>query len=118
MVKSGKSVCFVIPSLQVGMERVKLGIYFCSGAITPIWYFTEYPYFFSLHSAIQLHSPNYSYRESLRLLYAADLFVFETTNKAYTAGHYIKLWRDWNSLVLLALFGLNYPVYISDGVSL
>ena len=121
MVKSGKSVCFVIPSLQAGgMERVmcELANFISTQeniTLHMVLYGRDPSIFFPLHSAIQLHSPNYSYRESLRLLYAARSLLFLRQQIRHIQPDTILSFGEyWNSLVLLALFGLNYPVYISD----
>jgi glycosyltransferase involved in cell wall biosynthesis len=117
-------VCFVIPTMCAGgMQRVmsELAGYFC---IKPglkvhlVMYGKDPEIFYQLPPEIYLHKNTYKYEEHLRFWFAIKAMLYLRSEiKMIDPDSVLSFGEYWNSLVLLALFGLPYSVYISDRCS-
>jgi GalNAc-alpha-(1->4)-GalNAc-alpha-(1->3)-diNAcBac-PP-undecaprenol alpha-1,4-N-acetyl-D-galactosaminyltransferase len=119
-----KKLCLVIPSLQAGgMERVmsELAGYFISKTyleIHLILYGISREIFYSIPDGIFIHKPFFRFNNKWRLMYAFKTLLFlRHTIRKIKPDCILSFGEYWNSFVLLALSGLNYPVYISDRCS-
>ena len=111
----------VIPSLQAGgMERVmsELAWHFSKKSdleLHLVLYGMEREIFFELPEEIQIHRPAFRFHKQLRLFYTVKTILFlRKTVKRIHPESVLSFGELWNSLVLLGLLGLKYPVYISD----
>jgi GalNAc-alpha-(1->4)-GalNAc-alpha-(1->3)-diNAcBac-PP-undecaprenol alpha-1,4-N-acetyl-D-galactosaminyltransferase len=116
-----RKLCLVIPSLQAGgMERVMSEL---------TWYFSHKSYielhlvlygitrevFYSIPGSIVLHKPSFEFNNKWRLIYTVRTILFiRKTIKKIDPESILSFGEIWNTFVLIALFGLNYPVFISD----
>jgi GalNAc-alpha-(1->4)-GalNAc-alpha-(1->3)-diNAcBac-PP-undecaprenol alpha-1,4-N-acetyl-D-galactosaminyltransferase len=114
-------LCLVIPALHAGgMERVMAEL---------AWYFSEkkdldihlilYGYkreiFYPIPETITVHIPDFEFDNSKRIYYTLKTLLFLRKKiKSLTPDSVLSFGEYWNSFVLLAMLGLNYPVYVSD----
>ncbi len=114
-------MCLVIPSLQAGgMERVmsELANYFAekkSIKVYLILYGKNREVFFTVRKEVKIHTPKFTFTDYSRTTstFKTLLFVRKTVKKI-NPDTILSFGEYWNSLVLLALYGLNYPIYLSD----
>lgn len=114
-------ICLVIPSLEAGgMERVmaELASFFSEKRdvkVDLILYGKTRNVFFDLPDTIQIHKPSFSFTEYRRTIGTVKtLFFLRKEVKEIDPDVILSFGEYWNSFVLLALFGLDYPVYVSD----
>ena len=119
-----KKLCLVIPSLQAGgMERVmaELAGYFAAKKnieINLILYGITREIFYQIPADIIIIKPYFRFNNRWRLFYTLrTIFFLRKSVKKIKPNSILSFGEYWNSLVLLALFGLPYPVYISDRCS-
>ena len=119
-----KRLCLVIPSLQAGgMERVmsELAGYFSTKKNIEIYlilYGITREVFYHLPDEIIIYKPLFKFNNRWRLVNTLrTLFFLRSTIKGIKPNSILSFGEYWNSLVLLAFFGLPYPVYISDRCS-
>lgn len=114
-------ICLVIPSLQAGgMERVmaELALFFSKREgikVELILYGKTREVFFPVPDNISVHKPKFSFTDYRRIISTFKTLVFLRKKvKSIDPDVVLSFGEYWNSFVLLALFGLKYPVYVSD----
>ena len=114
-------LCLVIPSLQAGgMERVmsELATYFASQKsfeIHLVLYGITREIFYQIPKNVIIHKPLFSFNNRWRFLNTIKTIVFiRKTIKEITPESILSFGEYWNSFVLIALFWLKYPIYVSD----
>jgi glycosyltransferase involved in cell wall biosynthesis len=117
-------ICIISPSLKMGgIERalVVLGNHFAKrGFRITFVSCLNGQQFYSLNENIQLIEPDFEHKggliSGLTFYPRLSLFIRQQVNKA--SPDVVLAFGDWFSpLVLLALYGTKYPVYISDRTS-
>ena len=115
-------ICLIIPSLQAGgMERVmsELMKYFASRHqkldLHLVLYGRKRDVFYNIPENIIVHKPSFEFEDSRRFFFTLKTLWFlrkriVTINPDTT----LSFGEYWNNFVLLALFGLPYPVFVSD----
>lgn len=116
-----KRICLLIPSLNAGgMQRVmcELGNYFSSKKdleVHMVLYGSNPEIFYSLNDNIIIHKPIFSFNNDLRVWFTIKtIFFLRQEIKKIKPVSILSFGEYWNNLVLLALFGLKYPVFVSD----
>lgn len=119
-----KKICFVIPSLQAGgMERVMSEIagYFSRKKeveLHLILYGNTRELFHSIPESVIIHKPFFTFNNKWRLFYTfKTLMYLRSIIKKINPKSILSFGEYWNSFVLLAFYGLSYPVFISDRCS-
>jgi len=119
-----KKICLVIPSLQAGgMERVmsELAGYFASKSdfeLHLILYGISREIFFHVPESIEIHTPNFRFSNRWRIVNSLrTLYYLRNTIKSINPDSLLSFGEYWNSFVLIAVYGLKYPVFISDRCS-
>lgn len=114
-------ICLVIPSLNPGgMERVmsELAVYFCnqpSVEVHLVMYGIIPELFYQIPSNILIHKPDWMFDNSKRTWHTIKrMFFLRQTIKKIDPSTILSFGEYWNSLVLLSLWGLKYPIYVSD----
>lgn len=114
-------ICFIIPSLQAGgMERVmaELANYFVKKneiELHLVLYGIKRDVFYSISKDIHIHKPSFAFNDSIRFVSTIHtLFFLRSTVKAINPDSILSFGEYWNSFVLLALYGLKFPVFVSD----
>ena len=116
-----KRICLIIHSLGIGgMERVMsmLANNFSEREDTEVHLVLigrkrniEYP----LSGKVIVHKPDFEFNNKRRTLHTLRTLLFLRSEvKKIDPDTVLSFGEMWNNLVLLALYGLNYPVYISD----
>lgn len=114
-----KTICLISPSLQMGgLERAmsNLAIYFNSQGYK-VHYLLLYNFekFYQLDSNIEIIEPHFDYSNTLKPLYYLRLLKYIRNQVKKVNPDYVLSFGDYhNSFVLLALYGLKTPVYVSD----
>jgi glycosyltransferase involved in cell wall biosynthesis len=116
-----KKLCLVIPSLQAGgMERVmsELARFFCNKnevEVHLVLYGNSPELFYNVPENLIINKPKSEFNDRFRqissigrLLFLRRKIVDINPDAILSFGEY------WNSFVLLALYGLTYPVFVSD----
>lgn len=118
---STKVICLTIPSLGPGgMERVmaELANFFSTVPETVVHlvlYGIDRKIFYSLNDRVIIHTPPFQFVNSTRTLSTLKtLFFLRNTIKGVKPTTILSFGEYWNSFVLLALYGLKFPIYISD----
>jgi GalNAc-alpha-(1->4)-GalNAc-alpha-(1->3)-diNAcBac-PP-undecaprenol alpha-1,4-N-acetyl-D-galactosaminyltransferase len=102
------------------MERVmsELATYFSLKSnveIHLVLYGRKPEIFYPISSKVIIHTPDFVFDNSKRFLYTIKTLCFLRKKiKILEPDSIISFGEYWNSFVLFALFGLNYPVYVSD----
>lgn len=116
--------CFIIPSLQAGgMERVMSELIWYYSSMKElelhlILYGIKREIFFQVPDSVHLHQPSFKFNNRLRLFSTLKtLFFLRKKVNAIHPDSILSFGELWNSFVLLALYGLKFPVYISDRCS-
>jgi len=114
-------LCLIIPSLSAGgMERVmsELAAYFCQkqdSEIHLVMYGINQEVFYKVPSNLIIHKPSFKFENRLRMFYSIKTLVYLRKEiKQIKPNSILSFGEYWNSFVLLAVFGLKYPVFISD----
>lgn len=117
-------ICLVIPSLQIGgMERVmsEIAHFFSTKTeleVNVVLYGKESEIFYSIPLVIRVHRPAEKFNDKLRLFSTLKrLLYLRRTIRGIDPDSVLSFGEYWNSFVLLAIYGLKYPVYISDRCS-
>jgi len=116
-----KKIALVIPSLQAGgMERVmsKLALYLSSVSELEIYlvlYGKSPELFFRIPSNVNVYLPTSKFNDKFRLISSIGRLIYlRRTIKKIRPDAVLSFGEYWNNFVLLALFGLKLPVYVSD----
>jgi GalNAc-alpha-(1->4)-GalNAc-alpha-(1->3)-diNAcBac-PP-undecaprenol alpha-1,4-N-acetyl-D-galactosaminyltransferase len=116
-----KKICLVIPSLQAGgMERVmsELAEYFVLKENTEVHlvlYGITREIFYSVSSEINIHKPDFEFSQGKRIFSSLRTLLFLRKEiKKINPASILSFGEFWNSFVLISLFGLKFPVFISD----
>lgn len=119
-----KKISLVIPSLKAGgMERVlsELAAFFSrqDGLEVHIILYGRNPQlFFNVPDEILVYKPTTKFNNKLRLFYTLGRILFlRRTVRKIDPFSVLSFGEYWNSFVLLSLYGLKYPVYLSDRCS-
>lgn len=116
-------ICFVIPGLSNsgGMERVMSQIVnYVAEKKNDELHLVMYgagceKLFFDIPNKVTIHTPEFKFSENNRLLYSIKALKFvRKTVKEISPDTILSFGEIWNHFVLLALYGLKYPIYISD----
>ncbi len=114
-------ICLIIHALSPGgMERVmsQLAFYFSKKDQLEthlVLYGIKREVFYPIPESIIIHKPAFVFLNSKRLWYTFKTLLFlRKTIKAIKPDSILSFGEQWNNLVLLALYGLRYPVFISD----
>ena len=114
-------LCCIIHSLKAGgMERVMTTLLnnFVrrdSVDIHLILYGKNREIFFSVDPGIAIHTPNFKFRDSWRILSTIHTMLWLRKEiKKNTPAIILSFGEYWNSLILLSLSGLSNPIFISD----
>ena len=115
------NLCLVIPSLQAGgMERVMsiLADEFARKdkvKIHLVLYGKRQTIFYPLAQNIQIHRPSFVFNNTFRLWFTLKTICYMRKEiKRINPDTILSFGEYWNSFVLFSLFGLKYPVFISD----
>jgi glycosyltransferase involved in cell wall biosynthesis len=114
-------ILFIIPSLQLGgMERVmsQLLDYNISNwdiEIHLILYGIKRDVFYKIPNNVVIHRPSFEFNKNYRLVSSLKTLVFLRTKvKELKPMTILSFGELWNNFVLLSLFGLQFPIYVSD----
>ena len=114
-------LCMVIPCLQAGgMERVMAEIVTYLSLkkeveVHLILYGISEKVFFQIPDEVRIHKPSFSFKRGYRLYYTIRTLIYLRREvKKINPLSVLSFGEYWNSFVLLALVGLNNPVFISD----
>lgn len=117
MIKIG----LIIPSLQSGgMERVmsELTDYFVLKKNTEVHliiYGKNREIFFPISDEVTIHKPDFQFSDASRKVSSLKTLLFLRRTVKNLNPHVILSFGEyWNSFVLLGLYGLRYPIFISD----
>src|ERR1035437_8915929 len=116
-----KKICLVIPSLHSGgMERVmsELAGYFCQQRdieVHLVMYGMKPETFYLLPQNLIIHQPDWKFDNTKRKLNTIKRAIYlRHTIKKIRPNSILSFGEYWNSFVLLALYGLKYPIFVSD----
>ena len=111
----------MIQSLQTGgSERVmsELAGYFCektSFEVHMVLYGIRPEIFYEVPANLKIYKPETVFNNKLRFIYTINrLLYLRQTVRKIKPDTLLSFGELWNSFVLMALWGLHYPVYISD----
>ena len=114
----------VIPSLQVGgMERVmtELAWYLCGKNdlnVTLLLYGKKPVVYYSIPHNLIIHKPKSRFNDIFRLFSTIGRLIYlRNTVRTINPDSILSFGEYWNSFVLLALYNLPNPVFISDRCS-
>lgn len=114
-------VCLIIPSLCAGgMERVmsELSNYFCTQTeleVHLVMYGINPLIFYPVPSNLIIHTPDWTFDDSKRIWHTIRrLYYVRKTVKSIRPSTVLSFGEYWNSFVLLSLFGLKFPIFVSD----
>lgn len=116
-----RTICLVIPSLQPGgMERVmaELAGFFCMKnefEVHMVMFGKKPEVFYRVPDSLIIHEPATPFNNKFRSISAIGRLLFLRKKiKSLSPVSVMSFGEYWNNLVLLALFGLNIRVYVSD----
>jgi GalNAc-alpha-(1->4)-GalNAc-alpha-(1->3)-diNAcBac-PP-undecaprenol alpha-1,4-N-acetyl-D-galactosaminyltransferase len=119
--KSKKKICLVIPSLQAGgMERVmaELATFLAlkeSLKVNLVLYGISRSLFYRVHENVKIQTPEFEFNSRLRIFSTLRTLAYlRSVVKKNSPDAVLSYGEYWNSFVLIALYGLKYPIYISD----
>jgi len=116
-----KTICLIIHSLGIGgMERVmaQLATNFCKGEnvkvhLVLIGIKREVRY--DLPDSVIIHRPGFPFSNRRRMIDTIRTVLYLRSEvKKIGPDSVLSFGEMWNNLVLLSLYGLTYPVYVSD----
>ncbi len=114
-------ICLVIPSLHPGgMERVmtELANYFVIQPnidVNLILYGRERSVFYSINENIKIYRPSFTFNNQRRLWNTIKtLFFLRQQIRSLHPNTVLSFGEVWNNMVLMACWGLPYPIFVSD----
>jgi GalNAc-alpha-(1->4)-GalNAc-alpha-(1->3)-diNAcBac-PP-undecaprenol alpha-1,4-N-acetyl-D-galactosaminyltransferase len=121
MNKVRQKLCLLIPTIQPGgMERVmsELAHFFCKEEgleVHLVLYGRHIQQYYELPVNLIVHLPDFIFNDRLRIVsMVRRLFFLRRTVAEINPDRVLSFGEYWNSFVLLALRGLNLPVFVSD----
>lgn len=118
---TNKKICFIIHSLGVGgMERVmhQLILNFTKRSditVDLVLIGKKREIVYSLPGSVRVHRPPFKFNDSRRFIHTLRTMEFlRGIVKDINPDTILSFGEYWNNLVLLALYELSYPVFISD----
>lgn len=119
-----RRICLVIPSLQAGgMERVmsELAVYMASddqNEIHLVLYDSTREIFYPVAGGVIIHLPDFTFKNRWKIVSTfRTIFFIRRTVTGISPIALLSFGELWNSFVMISLFGLKVPVYISDRCS-
>lgn len=118
--KQKKKIAFCIPSLAYGgMERVMSLLLnkFSENEneLHLVLFGRKREINYEIPVSVIIHRPSFSYESSGRFTFSLKSLLFiRSTIKSIKPDTILSFGEYWNNLVLLAVYKLKYPVYISD----
>ena len=119
-----KSLCLAIPSLQAGgMERAmsELAAFFCLQEdieVHLVMYGKTAEVFYHVPQNLKIHRPVQSFNDRFRTFHTLKRLIYlRQTVKEIRPDSILSFGEIWNSFVLIALYGLKFPIFISDRCS-
>jgi len=119
--KNKTIICLVIHSLQAGgMERVmsELAWYFAAKKeveLHLILYGVNREIFYEIPKNITIHKPPFVFNNKWRLISTfKTIFYLRKTLKKINPQSILSFGEYWNSFLLLSIFGLKLPAFVSD----
>ena len=116
-----KNICLIIPSLQAGgMERVmcELAGYLCKNRndeIHLVMYGINPHIFYAVPENLIIHKPDLLFNSRFRFISTVKrLFYLRKKIKSIRPDASLSFGERWNSFVILALYGLNFRLFVSD----
>ena len=116
-----KKLCLVIHSLQAGgMERVmsELASYFSTQSDIEthlVLYGLNREIFYEIPSNVVLHIPDFEFDNNKRLLSTLKTIRYLRKEiKGINPSAVLSFGEHWNNFVLISMWGLKYPVFVSD----
>jgi glycosyltransferase involved in cell wall biosynthesis len=116
-----KKLCLLIPSLSAGgMERVmsQLAFFFCQKddlEMHLVLYGKDTEIFYEIPESLIIHYPKMRFNDKIRIISTLNRLCFlRRVVRIIKPDNILSFGEYWNSFVLLSLFGLPYPVYVSD----
>src|SRR5690554_8136111 len=113
-------IIFLIPSLAIGgMERVMsqlLNNYSNKNIELHLILFAKNrDVNYNIPEKVIIHRPSILYSQTTRFIFTIKtLFFIRKKVKEIKPTTILSFGEYWNNLVLLSLYGLKYPIYISD----
>ena len=114
-------LCCIIHSLKAGgMERVMVELVNNFAMrdnvdVHLVLYGKNREIFYSVDSAITIHTPRFEFRDSQRTLSTIHTMLWLRKEiKKISPSYILSFGEYWNNLVLLSLYGLSVPIFISD----
>jgi len=116
-----KKIAFLIHSLGLGgMEKVmsQLAYYFCQKEnveLHIILFGKTREVFYSVPENVVIHKPSFKFNNQYRPFYTfKTIYFLRKKIKQIHPDSILSFGEIWNNLVLIALFGIHIPLYISD----
>ena len=116
-----RKIAFLIPTLiEGGMERVMSEILKYCAEYTDfelhlVLYGKEHTPFYKIPSTVFVHKPHLKYEDYNRVVYTIKtMYYLRKEIKKIHPVSILSFGEIFNNLVLLSLWGLHYPIYISD----
>ena len=116
-----RKLCLLIPSLQAGgMERVmsELAWHFSLKhdiELHLVLYGITREVFYPVPVELNIHKPTFKFSNRFRVLFTIRTILYlRKTVKKVNPVSILSFGEYWNSLVLISLLGLNYPIFVSD----
>ncbi|MDD2983066.1 MAG: glycosyltransferase [Crocinitomicaceae bacterium] len=115
-----KKIVFLIPSLEYGgMERVMsllLNVFAKKNVqLHLILYGKTREVKYNIPDSVIIHRPTFSYSATNRFIFTLKTLLYLRKEiKKIKPNSILSFGEYWNNLVLISLYGLRYPVYISD----
>lgn len=114
-------ICLAIPSLQAGgMERVMSEIAWDFSKredveLHLLMFGREREIFYDIPRTIIIHKPHFKFNNRFRTFSTIRTILYIRKEiKKIDPDRILSFGNYWNNLILLACFGLKYPVYVSD----
>jgi GalNAc-alpha-(1->4)-GalNAc-alpha-(1->3)-diNAcBac-PP-undecaprenol alpha-1,4-N-acetyl-D-galactosaminyltransferase len=118
---SVKKLVLLTPSLETGGLQKSISLlanYFAetgSVEVHLVLFGISKHQFYPLNEKVHVHAPSFDFNNHKRFYYTLKTMLFLRGQiKALKPDSILSYGEYWNSFVLLSLFGLSYPVFISD----
>jgi GalNAc-alpha-(1->4)-GalNAc-alpha-(1->3)-diNAcBac-PP-undecaprenol alpha-1,4-N-acetyl-D-galactosaminyltransferase len=117
-----KSICFIVPSLQLGglenAASIIVNYLAAQGIKVTILTLFKFPHFYSLDENITIIDPPFRKTKSFKIIYYLKIILFLRKHIKIIKPNRILSYGDWsNILILIACIGLSQQPVISDRAS-